>query len=208
MINLLPPQSKDAYRYARRNRHLMHWVFALLAGIFGAILLTGLGYYYLGQTTENYRQQVRTAQAQLAAQNVDKTQKEVQNMAGNLNLAVQVLSKQVLFSDMLKRLGSITPSDAALTTLTISPTQNAIDITAQAKSYDAAMQVQVNYNSKENRVFDKTDVIGITCASNERAATAQQEYPCTINIRALLTKDSPFYFISPTNNKKTGGLTP
>lgn len=211
MINLLPPQTKDAYRYARRNRHLMHWVFALLTGIFGAVLLTGLGYYHLDRTTKEYRRQVQADQAALQKQSIAKTQKEVQDMTSNLNLAVNVLSKQVLFSEMLKRLGTITPNNAALKTLSISPEQNTIDIVAQATSYDAATQVQVNYSSAENRIFDKADVLNVSCRSDTSPAAVQSPYPCLINIRALLTKDSPFYFISPatsTASKTTDRTTP
>ena len=36
MINLLPPDLKQAYRAARVNRHLVRWILVCVTGILGA----------------------------------------------------------------------------------------------------------------------------------------------------------------------------
>lgn len=195
MINLLPTELKQTYRYGRRNRHLLHWVWALLTVLFGAILLTGAGYLYLRQSSEHYKKQIAVTEANLNAQQYETTEKDVLEMSNNLNLTVQVLSKQVMFSELLQQFGSLMPKDTRLQALNISQAQDAVDITARAKTVEAATQIQVNISSSGNKVFSKADIISITCDGNDA-------YPCSVNIRALLAKDNPFLFINDGKAKK------
>lgn len=193
MINLLPPDIKQAYRLGRINRHLVHWVVALALAIIGAALITAFGYVYLTQTANNYKSQIQTSSQQLAAQNLTGVQKEVKDISNNLNLVVDVLSKQILFSELLQQLGTLMPADTNLTNLSISQTQGAIDITAAAKNYNAATQIQVNLADPNNQLFDKADIVSISCSGTT-------SYPCTIELRALFSPNSPFVF---TNNSKS-----
>jgi len=42
MINLLPPEVKETYRYGRRNRALTHWLVSIVLCLAGAVALTGV----------------------------------------------------------------------------------------------------------------------------------------------------------------------
>ncbi len=191
MINLLPPKLKQAYRYGRVNRHLIHWIFVFAAGIAGAAIITAFGYLYLNQTANSYKSQIAASNQQLASQNLNSVQSQVKEISNNLNLVVQVLSKQVLFSELLQQLTKLMPADTNLTGLSISQAQGAIDITANAKNYSAATQIQVNLTSPDNQLFSKADIVSISCSGN----TA---YPCSIALRALFSPNSSYMFI---NNK-------
>lgn len=192
MINLLPPDVKENYRYARRNHFLLRWIGIFTAGLLGAIFLTAGGYLYLHQSVRSYTNQVANSNAQLQSQNLPGVQKQVTEISNNLKLVVQVLSKEVLFSELLQRLGSVTPTNAVLTNLSISQTQGAIDITAQTANYDAATQLQVNLADPKNQIFSKADLINIACPNN----TNGKQYPCTATIRALFATNNPFLLIS------------
>lgn len=194
MINLLPPAIKEAYKSARLNRHLMNWVIALALGIVGALVITAFGYIYLAQTTSNYKAQIETSNQQLAAQNLSSVQGEVKDISNNLKLAVEVLSQQILFSELLQQLATLMPANTSLSGLSISQTQGAIDITAAAKNYDAAAQIQVNLTDKDNQLFSKADIISITCSGTSK-------YPCTIQLRALFSSDNPYMFINNAKSK-------
>lgn len=197
MINLLPPEMKQTYHYARRNYHLLHWLVVAFAGLVGSLLLTAGGAVFLRSQTQNYQAQADTTQKQLQIQNLASVQKQVTEISNNLKLTVQVLSKEVLFSQLLKRLGTITPPNVILTNLAISQTQGAIDITAQAADTNAATQLQINLADPANQIFTKADIISLTCASDQ----SKSAYPCTTTIRALFTSNNPFLFIS---DAKTG----
>lgn len=195
MLNLLPADIKQDYRYARINRHLVNWITALVVGIAGAMVLTGFGYLYLQRTINTYKKQVGDSQAQLRSQNLDGIQKQVKDISGNLQLAVDVLSRQVLFSELLTQLGTLMPANTNLTALSISQAQGAISISANAKDYASASQIQVNLSAKDNKLFSKADIVSINCSGD----TA---YPCSITIRALFASQNPYIVGSPTGSKK------
>lgn len=200
MINLLPPETKDAYRYARRNRTLMHWAVACLLSLAGGILLAGGGYLYLNQSITETNQRIDSTNKQLAAENLASVQRQVTTISNNLKLTVQVLSQEILFSKLLKQLASVTPNNAVLTNLAIAQAQTGVDITAQTTDYNAATQLQVNLADPKNQIFSKADIVSITCGGDAN----NSKYPCTVNLRALFSADNPFLFIN--DGKK--GATP
>jgi hypothetical protein len=191
MINLLPTDMKSGYTYARRNHHLSRWALALSLAIIGAGLLAGFGWIYIDHMSSVYQNQITKSQENLKAQQYDQIQKEVKEMSNNLELSVQVLSKQILFSELLKRLGSLMPKDTKLTGLTIAQAQGAIDIAASAKDQTSATQVQVNLTGDKDVVFSKVDIVSINCTYG-----SSDDYPCKATFRALFAEKNPFLFIS------------
>lgn len=194
MINLLPPELKQEYRYARRNRHLLFWVGGFSAAIVGLAFITAVGMFIMGNSVDNYRAHIADTQTELANQNVEGVQKQTTDISNNLKLMVTVLSKEVLFSKLLAQLGSITPPNVILTNLTISQTETAIDLTAQTGSYNAATQLQVNLADPNNKIFSKADIVTISCSAANKVA--DPKYPCTVAIKALFLNDNPFLFIN------------
>jgi len=193
MINLLPPQTKQAYRYARHNRKLLHWSFVSVLCLAGGLMLATGGYLYLNKSITDTQQQITLSNKQLQAQDLPQVKKDVTEISNNVKLAVDVLSQEVLFSELLKRLAAVTPSNAVLTNLAITQTQGGLDITAQTANYDAATQLHINLTDPKNQIFSKADIVNINCSS-----TATGKYPCTITLRALFVTDNPFLFINST----------
>ena len=191
MINLLPPEVKEDYRYARRNRQLAKWLLVFFFAILGVAAITGFGIFTMNNTSNTYKARIAATQADLASQDLNGVSKKVTEISGNLRLMVQVLSKEILFSKLLARLGNATPPNVALTNLSISQTESAIDITAQTSNYAAATQLQANLADPANKIFSKADIVSISCSSK-----GQLGYPCTANIRALFTANNPFLFIN------------
>jgi len=195
MINLLPPDVKQNIAYARHNTKLLRWSVALLIGIAGVGIVVIFGLFYMHQSINAYATQRQRTQDELKVQKLDETQKQVEDLSSSLKLVVQVLSREVLFSQLLKQIGAAMPAKSSLTGLQISKTQGGIDLTAVAADYNTATQVQVNLQDPANKIFDKADITNITCAST---STADPRYPCTINIRAQFAKNNPFLFINTT----------
>ncbi|MGH7195770.1 MAG: PilN domain-containing protein [Candidatus Saccharimonadales bacterium] len=195
MINLLPPDIKQAYRYARLNQRLLRWLLAFGLAIGGVIIITISGLVMINGSINHYKKRINDAKTQLASQNSPATQQKVTDITNNLKLMVKVLSKEVLFSKLLTRLGNITPPNVILTNLSISQTDSAIDITAQTANYSAATQLQVNLADPANQIFSQADIVSITC-SGASGQAANPKYPCTATIRALFTKNNPFLFIN------------
>ncbi len=192
MINLLPPDLKKTYRYATHNHRLVHWFILFGFGLVGVMAIAAAGIVYMQQSSERYTQNIAQTNQSLEKQDLAETQKEVKEISNNLKLVVQVLSREVLFSKLLKQLGTVTPSNTILTDLSIVQTTGGIDITAKAIDYQAATQLQINLEDSRNKIFSKADIVAINC--NEADPLAK--YPCTVTLRALFAENNPFLFIN------------
>lgn len=193
MINLLPPELKQDYAYARRNSSLVRLLSSLGFGILGLAVITGAGFLYLQQSANNYLEQAAKTETALKQQNQEKTEKEVQEISNNLKLAVQVLSEEILFSKLMQQLAVITPTKASLASVNISEFEGAMDISAWTKDYVAATQLQVNLSDPANKIFTKADIVSINC---EAGTKGPNSYPCLAQYRALFADNNPFLFIN------------
>lgn len=202
MINLLPPELKQGYKYARFNRHMLHWIVAFVVAIVGVAVITTGGLLLMQSSINTYKTRIASAQAQLASQNLTGVEAQVTTISNNLKLMVKVLSKEILFSKLLSQLGTITPSNVELTGLSISQAQTAIIITAQASNYNAATQLEANLSSPNNQIFSKADLVSVTCLSGaQQQQLANSNYPCTVNIQAVFANNNPFLFINASGQK-------
>jgi hypothetical protein len=191
MINLLPPDVKDGYRYARLNNSLKRWVLLFALALVGLGIIATYGLVSLHRSTVSYNHQITSTQTLFKQENFSGTQQQIQDISNSFRLVVKVLGKEVLFSQLIKQIGASMPNHTNLTGLTINQIQGGLDITANATNYEAASQVQVNLADPANKIFSRADIEGITCQGSKNTA-----YPCTVTIRALFTKDNPFLFIN------------
>lgn len=208
MINLLPEDYKQAYLYARKNTQLAHWCAAIIAVTFACAVLMFGGWWYIAQSTKNYEKQVAQARLALEAGNLSNTQTKVQEISNSLKLIEQVLSKQILFSKLIRQIGIVMPEGAVLSNIELPAFEGGINILAEAKDYKTATQVQINLSDPRNKIFDKADIVSITCSNNDggqsnnndQSSDGEQNsfeaYPCTINLRAQFAKENPFLFIN------------
>lgn len=201
MINLLPTEVKDSIAYARHNRKLLRWSLALVVGMVGTGLVVAFGLFYINQATNAYSDQIAKTKIDLENQQLSQTEKRVEEISASLKLMVQVLSREILFSKLLKQVGSAMPANTSLTGISISKLSGGIDLTAAAVDYDTATQIQVNLKDPANQIFENADLVNITCSAN----SADSRYPCSVTIRALFAKNNPYLFI---NTPKTTGSQP
>lgn len=194
MINLLPPETRENIMFARRNTKLLRWSMALLMGAAGIVVVIVFGLFYIDQNTQNISRQVEISRQDLKDKKLEETQKRVEDLSGSLKLVTQVLSKQILFSDLLEQTGAAMPAGSSLAGLNISKIQGGIDLQAAAKDYQTASQVQVNLQDPANKIFEKADILGIVCTPTSVPAV----YPCNGSYRAMFTKNNPFLFLKPT----------
>src|ERR1700739_103726 len=106
MINLLPSEIKLGYHYARRNVVLRRWVVMCLVALVGLGAITTYGLLTLRTATDNNNRQIAAAQALFKHEDYAGTQKQVQDISNSFKLLVQVLSKEVLFSSLIKQIGT------------------------------------------------------------------------------------------------------
>ncbi len=196
MINLIPNDLRQNTIYARRNTRMRHWIGIFLVSILGVVIITVLGLFNIRRSIHTYSSQISQTQQELSSQHLEATQKEVQDISNSLKLVVQVLSREVLFSNLIKQVAKAIPNNAVLTDLDISKVQGGIDLSAAAKDYGTATQVLVNLQDPANKIFDKADLVNVSCTKTTDANAISSHYPCTIKIRAQFAKTNPFLFIN------------
>jgi len=191
MINLLPAQELEAIMYARRNTKLLTWLLISLLSIVGIVLMVGGGLFIINRSADQVATQVQIGQQQLKQQKLDETQARVEDISSSLKLATQVLSRQVILSELIPHIGSVLPEGTSLSGLQLNKIEGGIDLSIAAKDYQTATQAQVNLASPDNKIFDKADINNINCAGND-----DPRYACVATIRALFAKDNPYSFLN------------
>lgn len=193
MINLLPPDYKQTVIYARRNATLRKWILALFVGIFGVILIIGGGYIYMEQSIKNAQKEVAASQRALEEQDIEGTRKRLDEISANTKLILQVLSREILFSGLLRQLGASLPPGTAMEQIKIDKVSGGITLRAVASDINSATQIQLNLQDPNNKIFQKADIETINCGAAETGT--QTTYPCTVQIRALFAKDNPYVYL-------------
>ena len=192
MINLLPPETKESIQYARKNTVLLKWAIALTLSVVGVFLIVLFGQMYIQQATDKLETEIAQSEQNLANQNINEVQERVQEISNSLNLVVDVLSEQILFSRLIRDVGSVIPEGAVLRNLTINELEGGISLSADTTDYETATQVQLNLEDPANEIFTKADIERISC---EDDPSADDIYPCQIELRALFGPNSQFLLI-------------
>jgi len=192
MINLLPPEYKQHLMYGRRNTRLRKWVVALIVALAGVGLIVIGGQYYMRQTIKSQEVLLQTEKESLKTQKAEETEKRLAEISANTKLVVQVLSREILFSKLLRQLGSSLPANTTLQQFQIDKVEGGLTLRALATDIDAATQLQVNLQDPQNKIFEKADIESINCSPPSPGT----KYPCVVQLRALFSKDNPYVYIS------------
>ncbi len=190
MINLLPPDQKKELQYARRNTLLLRWLTGLLITLTLVGITVLFGTVYLKTESKRYANITATTRQELKDQKLEEAQTKIENISSKLKLIAQVLSRQVIFSGLIKQVGAVMPEHSVLSDVEISKVEGGIDLTAATMDYTTATQVQVNLTDPANKLFDKADIVSVDCNGVDPA------YPCTIVLRALFVKNNPYMYIN------------
>ncbi len=191
MINLLPPTTKESYAYAHRNARLMRFVSGFGFGLVGVVVVLAGAFLFLEQEINASKSSIADSEKALVAQDEKAVIAEVTGISNSITLGVDVLSKEVLFSELLRQVGAVMPRGAVLQNLTIgNDLAGAIDLEVAAVDYTAASQIQVNLRDPANKLFSSADTNSIDC-------DREGPYPCLVQLRALFDEEASFYLISP-----------
>lgn len=194
MINLLPPNQKNEIIYARKNTQLLKWCFLMFSASLVAVAIIFAGQLYIKSSSNSYAKQIASTEQTLKSEKLSDTQKKITDLSNNVTLIEKVLQNSILFSKLLKQAGAVMPPETVLSNLEISKVEGGIDLSAKAKDYKSATQVQVNLQDPANKVFEKVDILSINCNK-----LSDDGYPCTVTLRALFGDNSPYLFISETD---------
>lgn len=198
MINLLPLNYKNNIIYGRKNWTLRKWILILIAALLVSLAITAGGYIFMDQSIKNQTKGLEAARTELQADNIDSTRKELSEISANTKLILQVLSREILFSKLIRQLGASLPSNTAVEAVRIDNLDGSVSLQAVASSVDSATQLQVNLNDPSNKIFEKADIETISCEPED----SEGPYPCKVRIKALFAKNNPYTYIPVVTPKE------
>lgn len=189
MINLLPPSYTDKIRYGRKNHTLLNWLTWIGLANIGLILLILFGWGYIDGQSKDIQSQIDYANKQLKVQNLDQVERDSQEITKNVRTINQVLSKEIIFSQLVQEVGRIIPANSVLGSISLTQVSGSIDLIVNSRDYNSAVQAAANLNDPKNNLFEKVDVVNINCTASSSA------YNCTSTFKALFSKDAESRFL-------------
>lgn len=195
MINLLPPDIKEARVYGRRNRGLMRWCIICFMGILGIGAVAGVGYFYINNAETSARNIKNQNEAVTQSKGFIETEKTYASFTSNLKTVVQILNKQILFSDLIQKVGAVTPPGARLSSMSLTNTDNALDLNFIVEESSIAPVVQLNLEDPKNELFEKADIVRVTCEGSI------ESNDCTVQVRALYRTNAQFLFLNSVGGR-------
>jgi len=197
MINLIPTEYRKDILYARQNATLRGWILVLSISLVGVIIIVACGFLFLQNEVRNQSKTLASSQANLKSQDIEGTTKKLDEISTNTKLILQVLDREILFSKLLRQLGSILPANTALQQIEIADLKGGLELQAGASSIESATQLQLNLQDPNNKIFQKADIENINCTKPKE----DSQYPCTVQLRALFNDSNPYKYITGGNGQ-------
>lgn len=197
MINLMPGEIKEQRSYGRKNVKLLKWTTqaVVLFSILLMAIILGLNVIYRAQKTSSNEKE--RLEKKYVNEKYDEIKKSYDEFSGNLTTVTQILSKQVLYSSLLQKIGSVIPPGATLNSISLAGTDNALDLNFSIANETLAPIIQVNLQDEKNKLFEKADIIQVSCQQEQNNTEK-----CSTQLKAQYRKDATFLFINTLENKK------
>lgn len=197
MINLLPPKLKTERKYARQNRKLMLWLGLCILGVLGLSGVTAGGFFFLDRAAQSQEASNRQLAQVLEETKVDEQISEFKDFASKLQTVTNVLDKQYLFSNLVRRLGGTIPPGAVLASISLTGEDRALDLSFSTVDNATANLILVNLNDKNNGLFKQADTTTISCVNVSTEPNAPVvEFPCTTSVKVLFHDDTDFVLLN------------
>jgi len=197
MINLLPTGTKDERLYGRKNVLLIRLIGLSLTLFMVLITTIIISIIIMDKAISTANSNKQALDISISDNKLDETEKAYNDFLSNVKTVTQILSKQVLYSSLLQQIGQVTPPGANLNSVSISSTDNALDLNFTISRPDIAPILQLNLQDQKNKLFERADIIQVNCQQKE-----QNVSPCTAQLKAEYRKDAMFLFINTVGSKK------
>lgn len=179
MINLLPPDQKEAIKFGRLNTILIQYVVLAIVVTIALLGVVIAGSQKLSSVQSDIRSQTKADESKV--QELSGYQEEAKKIADRVNTLSNLFDREVKFSELLTSIGGVMPSGSALTQLSLSEDRTLpLNLTASVK--DEATAAVLRKNLEESDIFDKADIISITADEDVNSG-----YKFQVTITAVFT---------------------
>lgn len=183
MINLLPPEAKQAIKFGRLNVVLLQYVFISIITVMMVVSLLMFGRASLISTKDDIEKQLESDRAQTTQ--LAPISAEAEELSKTINVIDRLLEKEIRFSILLREIGSLIPSGASLSGLILVEDQSEpVSLAVLVDSAEKAGVLQENLIQSD--LFISADILTVTRSSDPEA-----QYAFSANIQAYYNPELP-----------------
>jgi hypothetical protein len=196
MLNILPDATKENKKHAKLNAIISGWSIAFMFGTAVVAAQYFVGSILINKSISSIKLNTESLKSELPSTEAESTRKDYTEFSSNLSLVTGILKKQVLFSQILSKLGNILPPGATLETINLTDNDTFLNLTVKAPDRQTGNLVPVNMLDPSKNLFSAVDVTSFSCSSassGDKSATPGQ---CTVAVKAKFVSNSEFLLIN------------
>lgn len=156
MINLLPTNVKEDFSYGRRNSQIISWLLTVLFGIAILLIVATVGRLTIQTARNQAVVQKELIEQQLVSSDFKTTNDEYSEFVDGLGNVKKLYQQQILYSRLIRKLGTLLPPGAKLTSISIADKDRAIGLNFDNDTDGLGPTIQLNLTDQSKQVADKT----------------------------------------------------
>jgi Tfp pilus assembly protein PilN len=192
MINLLPPDLKQAMRFGRMNRLLIRWISACGAAVLALLVIVYGGFLYIQLVEKDTLLRKQALEERIQNEKLNIATREYTALSNSTKTVLQLFQRQVLFSKLIQKIATVLPAGVSLKDINLSEKDTALTLNFTLPSKESSIVLQSNLQNPENELFVKADLISTSCSAQISGAVQ-----CGAQIRVLLSDTSEYLLYSP-----------
>jgi Tfp pilus assembly protein PilN len=159
MINLLPEEMKEDFHYGRRNSQIIRWLMTVIFGILMLLVVAAIGRLTIQTARNQTLAQKQVVEDQLKTADFDTINGEYSDFSTGLSNVKKLYQQQVLYSRLIRKLGTLLPPGAKITNISISDKDRAVSLNFDNDSEGMGPTIQLNLTDQSKQVANKTTLL-------------------------------------------------
>lgn len=159
MINLLPEEMKEDFHYGRRNSQIIRWLITVIFGILMLLVVAAIGRLTIQTARNQTLAQKQVVEDQLKTADFDTINGEYSDFSTGLSNVKKLYQQQVLYSRLIRKLGTLLPPGAKITNISIGDKDRAVSLNFDNDSEGMGPTIQLNLTDQSKQVANKTTLL-------------------------------------------------
>lgn len=148
MINLLPVHIKEEHRYGRKNVVIVSWLTTVIFGVIILFLVAIVGRLTIDAAKDQELTRKNAIQKELDDSDYASIEKNYADYVGDLTSVSKIYQKQVLYSRLIRKLGTLLPPGSSLSSISIGEDDKAISLNFNNEQDLLGPTIQLNLSSQ------------------------------------------------------------
>lgn len=159
MINLIPDDHREQIRYGRKNSQTLIWLSTVAFGVAVLLVVALVGRLTI-QTAKNQTLSQRTAvEVQISDANLDAVEKEYNTFVNGVSSVKKVYQRQILYSRLIRKMATLLPPGARLTTISLSDKDRALNLNFDNDVDGLGPTIQVNLENQGTQIAEQNRLL-------------------------------------------------